>query len=227
MRWRRFYRFKAMLAGGMLIAVLTSAGMVLYNNRFEVFPRSLHEIEPGGLYRGGRQAPRVLEGLIRKHGFRTIINLDDKVLDDDPAGPPKADSYLPEKNLAKTHGIGYFAFLWKGSGVGPFQEYDRVATLIAQAERPVFFHCSAGSKRVSAALAAYWIRFQGHTYDQAMERLRREYGLTLGDEGKLPLHLRSYFEYTKKTPLSAPAGLGGKSACMYPRAREISGNRFR
>ena len=218
MRWKKNCRFKALLAGVVIFAVLTSAGFLLNHYKYYFYPRRFFAVEPGALYRGGRQTPRVLERLIRKHGFRTIINLDDKILDDDPADP-RPDRYLFEKKLAQAFGIQYHGFLWKGTGVGPFPEYDRAASLIADSARPVFLHCSAGSKRTGAALAAYWIRFHGLTYEQAMARLRNECDVVLDEQGALPTHLQNYYEYARKTPLQRNDAVPGRLDARPHRSR--------
>jgi protein tyrosine/serine phosphatase len=170
--------------------------------RYYFFPAHFFVVEPDSFYRGARQTPSMLRRIIEEHHIRAIVNLDDKVLEREDLDRPDADPYEQEKALAKEYGIQYYGFIWEGSGVGPYQEYDEVADILASlANRPVFLHCAAGEKRTNAALAAYWIRHRGYTLEQAVEGLIL-YGQNPSRRPEFMDHLRGYYEYTKRHPRS-------------------------
>jgi len=181
-----------------VVAILAAATAVVREHRYYLWPKRFRVVEPGAIYRGGKQTPRILRKIIRKYRIKTIVNLDDKVLEKDEPDRPGADPYKAEKVIARELGVRYYGFIWQGSGNGPFAEYDKVADILAStATRPVFVHCAAGQKRSNAALAAYWIRRRGYTFEQAVERLKREYGLIPEQKPDFLGHLKRYYEYCR------------------------------
>jgi protein tyrosine/serine phosphatase len=190
-RLRYFWRLACIAA---VLFLMTLAGLGMKSMRGYWLPIRVAAIEQGGIVRGAHQSPRVMQHLIDKYHFRTIINLDDKVLDgrDDP------DRYREEKQLARRLNIRYVSFLWTGNGRGLFSEYDAVADLLADpANRPVFVHCAAGEKRTNAALAAYLIRCRGYTIEQVIGALSA-FNLTPDKQPKQIQYLREYSEYVQQ-----------------------------
>ncbi len=169
-----------------------------------VLPFRVKVVEPGVIVRGARQSPWVLRRVLRKYGIRTIINLDDRVLERQALDRADADPYAKEKAIAAEMGARYFGFIWQGSGIGPYEEYDMVADVLASSEtRPVFVHCAAGQKRTNAALAAYWIRHKGYSLEQTVEGLKT-YGLIPERKPDFMKHLTGYFDHTRRHPRPSP-----------------------
>jgi len=209
----RPFTLRKMLA---LAAVIVLAGGTVWaikEYRHYLHAANFYVVEPGSFLRGARQNPYMLRKIIEEHHIRAIVNLDDKVLERQDLDRPDADPYEAEKALAKEHGIQYYGFIWQGSGVGPYEEYDEVADILASpANRPVFLHCAAGEKRTNAALAAYWIRHCGYTLDQAVQGLI-PYGLSPSRKREFVDHLRGYYDYTKSHPRS---GVSAPPAPTHP-----------
>jgi protein tyrosine/serine phosphatase len=186
--------------GVVAVALLAALGWGVKVLRHHFLPHHFYVVESGGIYRGARQSPNVLRKIIREYHIRTIVNLDDKVLEKENPGRPGADLYADEKAIAKESGLQYYGFVWQGSGIGPYPEYDVVADILATtSSRPVFLHCAAGEKRTNAALAAYWIRRRGYTLEQAVEGLKH-YGFVPRRKPDFMEHLRGYDEYVKRHP---------------------------
>jgi len=186
------------------VGVIAALGLAVKNFRYHFVPHDVSVVEPGGIVRGARQTPFMLRKIIQDYHIRTIINLDDKVLERRNKNRPDADPYVREKAIARDLGVQYHGFVWQGSGIGPYPEYDAVADILATtSSRPVFLHCAAGEKRTNAALVAYWIRYRGYTLERAIEGLM-PYGFTPSRRPELIEHLRGYFEYTKRTPQPGP-----------------------
>ncbi|KPL05648.1 hypothetical protein AMJ85_11450 [candidate division BRC1 bacterium SM23_51] len=187
-----------------IVAIVLS---ILREYRHHFYPKRFRIVELGAIYRGGRQTPPMLRKIIEKHQIRTIINLDDKVLEKDEPYRAEADRYAEEKAIAKEYGLQYHGFVWGGDGIAPFEEYNQVADILAStASRPVFVHCAAGAKRTNAALAAYWLRHRGYTFEQAVEHLQRDYGLIPKRKPDFLRHLRAYYEYASQKPPPNPRG---------------------
>ena len=204
---RRMKSLTRRQAIGAILAVVAIAalGWAIKTFRGYFFPHRFYVVESGAIYRGSRQTLRITRKIIEKHHIRTIINLDDKVLERENVDRPDADPYADEKGIAKEGGLQYYGFLWQGSGIGPYQEYDAVADILATtSSRPIFLHCAAGEKRTNAALAAYWLRHRGYTLEQAIKGLR-PYGLSPSRKPAFMEHLRGYYEYVKSNP--KPSGL--------------------
>lgn len=184
-----------------VVVLLVAAEEILREHRYYIYPKRFRTVEPGAIYRGGRQTPRILRKIIEDYQIQTVINLDDKILEKDDPQRVGADRYREEKAIAKEYGLQYYGFIWEGGGIGPFEEYDAVADILASTvSQPVFVHCAAGKKRSNAALAAYWIRRCGYTFEQAVEHLQRDYGLVPKKKPDFLRHLRLYSEYTSRNP---------------------------
>ena len=197
-------RTVVILAAAGLIAL---AGFGLKKYRSHFFPHRFYVVESGAIYRGARQTPEIMRSIIQKYGIRTIVNLDDKVLEKGNPNAPGADVYAEEKAVARDLGVQYFGFIWNGSGLGAFDEYDAVADILATTStRPVFIHCAAGEKRTNAGIAAYWIRFRGFTLDRTVEELKR-YGLRPFRKPSLMKYLTAYYDYTKQNPRPHPSAV--------------------
>jgi len=194
---------RRILYGALALGIVAVATWAVKEFRFYVLPRRFAVVETDKIYRGGRQTLPVLKRILRKHNIRTIINLDDKLLEKDEPWRPGADRYVHQKNLAKALGIQYRGFIWNGSGVGPFDEYDAVADILATtSSQPVFVHCAAGKKRTNAAIAAYLIRYRAYSFDQVVQYLERN-GLSPRRKRELIGHLSRYYEYAMNNPRPA------------------------
>jgi len=202
---RLIARAKTISRRQLLVATATIVALVVVawtikTFRHYVLPHHFYVVENGGIYRGARQTSPILRKLIREYGIRTIVNLDDKVLEREDRDRPGADRYADEKAIVKEYGLQYYGFCWQGSGVGPYPEYDAAADILATtSSRPIFLHCAAGEKRTNAALAAYWIRHRGYTLQQAIDGLLA-YGLSPVRKQDFLAHLRGYYEYVRANP---------------------------
>lgn len=190
------------VAASLVLVSTATWGLIKYRDRF--LPHRFYVVQRGAIYRGARQSPAMLRDLIQKYRIRTIVNLDDKVLDKANPNAPGADLYAEEKTIARELGLQYYGFAWKGSGIGVYEEYDAVADILATTSTwPVFIHCAAGQKRTNAGIASYWIRYRGHTFEQAIEGLKR-YGLKQLEKPDFVAHLSGYCDYVSRHPRPHP-----------------------
>ena len=120
-------------------------------------------ITPGKLVRGAWQRPRMLERLIHREQIHTIVTLT-AINQDDP-------KYVEQAAVVKRTGVDWVLIPMRGS-TATLDQMEQAADLLADpARQPVFFHCVAGHHRTSLAHAAYRIRHDRWSAEQAWTEL--------------------------------------------------------
>lgn len=120
-------------------------------------------VVPGRIFRGAWQAPEALRRIIARERVRTIVTLT-AINRDDP-------KYLGQKRVIDETGADWIIVPMRGS-TATLDQLVETADLLANATRqPVFFHCVGGHHRSNLAQAAYRIRHQGWSADQAWAEL--------------------------------------------------------
>ncbi|HEU5118784.1 MAG TPA: hypothetical protein VFT74_19485, partial [Isosphaeraceae bacterium] len=121
-------------------------------------------VEPGRLVRGAWQEPYPLKRLIEREQIRTIVTLT-AINKTDP-------KYVKQKNVVESTGVGWVLIPMRGSTASLDQMAEAADLLADPARQPVFFHCVGGHHRTGLVHAAYRIRHQGWTAEQAWNELR-------------------------------------------------------
>jgi protein tyrosine phosphatase (PTP) superfamily phosphohydrolase (DUF442 family) len=143
------------LAG--LLTVAAIVGAVVYRN--EWMEKRVQVIHPGQLVRGAWQRPTPLRRIIEREGIKTIVTL--------TAINSTDRKFIDQTRVVKEQGIDWVIIPMRGSRA-TVEQMAIAADLLADPERqPVFFHCVAGHHRTSLAHAAYLIRHEGYTAEQA------------------------------------------------------------
>ena len=157
-----------------------------YTNR-----KRFREVAPGRLYRSGQFTAGGLRAIVRDHGIRTVINLQEE----------NADPYMPEEWLSAPHvlesdlcrqlGLNYYA-LFGGEGVSeaelrngkrPAVIDDYLRILDDPANDPVLIHCKAGLHRTGRLTAIYRMEYENWSAGEAMQELRANgYGNFMASE---------------------------------------------
>jgi len=151
-RWRRRLAF-ALVAFGVYGAIAA---------RYEYLEKRVVQVEPG-LVRGAWQRPWPLERVIERAGIRTIITLT-AINTHDP-------KYVDQLGVVERTGVDWILVPMRGS-TATIEQLAAAADLMEDPKRrPVYFHCVAGHHRTNLALAAYRIRHQGWTAEQAWNEL--------------------------------------------------------
>lgn len=147
------------------IIVLSLVCGVAIDRRHEVFEKRVAVIVPDHLVRGAWQRPWPLRRLIDREGVRTIVTLT-AINTHDP-------KYVMQRKVVDQAGIDWVIVPMRGS-TATIEQLAETADLLADSERqPVFFHCVAGHHRTNLALAAYRIRHEGWSAEQAWSELLR------------------------------------------------------
>lgn len=135
-----------------VILLILGSGVALFEAfKYEFTPKRFGVVDPGLVYRSGQISPRMIEPTLRKHGIRTVIDLQGL------ANGPVAERDA-EQAAVRALGIDYHQYGLSGNGTGPIVRYaDALQTLVAseRAGRPVLVHCAAGTQRTGVAIAFY------------------------------------------------------------------------
>jgi tyrosine-protein phosphatase SIW14 len=145
-----------------LCAVL-SPGLVLSQEtepRYEELP-NFHKISDQ-LYRGAQPKKG---GLKKLHdlGVRTILNL-----------RGESEETNQQQAEAESLGMQYIVVSMSNAGRPTEEQVSRALSVIEGADKaPVFVHCKRGADRTGAIIAAYRIKHDGWTDEQALEEAKR------------------------------------------------------
>lgn len=136
-------------------------------------------VEEGTLYRSGLLAPDELERVLRRHGIRTVVNLQ-----------PRSINALPwhaAEAAACARAGAELVDLPLEAGTPPTaEEVTRWLELMDDpARRPVLVHCQHGVIRTGMLVAAFQIARRGYDNDRAWRELP-----TFGHRLHLPRHGR-------------------------------------
>jgi protein tyrosine phosphatase (PTP) superfamily phosphohydrolase (DUF442 family) len=152
---------RTLIVGLAVAACLTSGLLFAVWYREYWFEKRVKVLVPGRLVRGAWQRPGPLRKLIEREGIRTIVTL--TAIN---SGDPK---FLEQSSVLRSSGIRWVIVPMRGSR-GTVEQMALAADLMADPDcQPVFFHCVAGHHRTSLAHAAYLIRHEGFTAEQAWE----------------------------------------------------------
>src|SRR5262249_41242355 len=132
--------------------------------RYEQLP-NFHQVNER-LFRGGQPKQGGLKKL-SELGIKTIINL-----------RGESEGTNEQEVEAKKLGMHYFNVPMSNLGRPTDEQVSRALAIIDDPENgPVFVHCRRGADRTGAIIAAYRIKHDGWTADQAMEEANR-YGMS-------------------------------------------------
>ncbi|MDR3621502.1 protein-tyrosine phosphatase family protein [Paludisphaera borealis] len=152
---RRLISLGLGLAG--LLAVAAIGVVIQYRN--EWLEKRVQVIQPGRLVRGAWQRPTPLRRIIAREGIKTIVTL--------TAINSTDHKFIDQTRVVREQGIDWVIIPMRGSRA-TVEQMAIAADLLADPDRqPVFFHCVAGHHRTSLAHAAYLIRHEGYTAEQA------------------------------------------------------------
>ena len=130
---------------------------------YDLFEKRVSVVVPGHLIRGAWQRPGPLRRIIERENIKTIVTL--ATVDSDPY------RYLAQAGIASEKGARWLFVPMVGSSATLEQMAEAADLLADPKNQPVLFHCVAGHHRTSLAHAAYRIRHEGWTAEQAWAEL--------------------------------------------------------
>ena len=138
----------------MSFTLLATAGCATVGHH-EVGIDNFDQVSPA-LFRGGQPTQQGIKTLAEYH-VKTVINL-------------RGDGDSQEAQWVRDAGMTYLHLPLDAETVTP-QDAERFLELLAQAPAPVFVHCHVGRDRTGMAVAAYRLREQGWTQQEAVNDL--------------------------------------------------------
>jgi protein tyrosine/serine phosphatase len=146
------------------LGVITS-GAYIEHVWYDWHEKRVAVVVPGRLTRGAWQRPAALRDIIDREKIRTVVTL--AIIDE------KIERYDEQARVLKEKGVRWL-FVPMVDSTATMEQMAEAADLLADPElQPVFFHCVAGHHRTSLAHAAYRIRHEGWTAEQALDELAR------------------------------------------------------
>ncbi|MFO0890275.1 MAG: hypothetical protein U0790_14180 [Isosphaeraceae bacterium] len=148
------------IVGGLTAAVcLASVLLAAAWIRDRWLEKRVQVVVPGRLVRGAWQRSWPLRRIIEREGIRTIVTLT-AINSSDP-------KFVDQAAVVRETGIRWLIVPMRGSRGTPEQMALAADLLADPACQPVYFHCVAGHHRTSLAHAAYLVRHEGFTAEQA------------------------------------------------------------
>jgi protein tyrosine phosphatase (PTP) superfamily phosphohydrolase (DUF442 family) len=147
------------------LALTVGLGMLVFLvwHRDDWVEKRVRVIVAGRLVRGAWQRPGPLRHVIAREGIKTIVTL--------TAINSTDSKFLDQQQVVKEMGIDWVIIPMRGSRATA-EQMALAADILADSRRqPVFFHCVAGHHRTSLAHAAYLIRHEGRTAEQAWQAI--------------------------------------------------------
>jgi tyrosine-protein phosphatase SIW14 len=165
---------------GVLVAAVVLGVPAAYYRSGYTNQKRFRVVTPGKFYRSGQFTASGLRDIIRGHGIRTVINLQEE----------NRDPYMPEEWLSEPHvretevcrelGVNYYS-LYGGETVPPEvfaagkrpQAIDQYLRILDDPKNyPVLLHCKAGLHRTGSFTAVYRMEYEGWSAAAAMMELR-------------------------------------------------------
>jgi protein tyrosine/serine phosphatase len=127
---------------------------------------NFHEVHDW-LYRGGRPDREDVANL-KERGVRTIVDLERTLFD------PEPEVVNTERTWTVKAGIRFEHIPLHPIKAPSKSDIERALSLIADpSNRPVYVHCNRGSDRTGIVAAAYRIRYDGWTVEDAFEEMKK------------------------------------------------------
>lgn len=129
------------------------------------FEKRVRTVAAGRLIRGAWQRPGPLRRVLARENVRTVVTLT-AINRDDP-------KYVAQAAALRGTGVDWVIVPMRGSSA-TLDQMAEAADLLADPRRqPVFFHCVAGHHRTNLVHAAYLIRREGCSADEAWDAVAR------------------------------------------------------
>ena len=116
------------------------------------------------LYRSGQLTGDQLTAAIKRHGIRTVINLQ-----------MPGDELAAERDLCARLGVDFVNLPMPGDGFGEEWQFREILKITDDPQRrPAVVHCARGTCRTGAAVAIYRFERDGWTLEDVATEMRRQ-----------------------------------------------------
>jgi protein tyrosine/serine phosphatase len=156
---------RKLLYGLLLLAVALPAGwLIVLDRQGRLVWDHWDEAKRGVLYRSGQLTGDQLTAAIKRHGIRTVINLQ-----------MPGDELAAERDLCARLGVDFVNLPMPGDGFGEEWQFREILKITDDPQRrPVVVHCARGTCRTGAAVAIYRFERDGWTLEDVATEMRRQ-----------------------------------------------------
>jgi hypothetical protein len=174
---------RARLFMAVCLAVLVIGIPILRYRVVYVTEKRFREVDPGKFFRCGQLPAANLREEIRKHGIKTVINLQDEYPD-----PSLSEGYfdaphIPESQVCAEAGARFTFLSWEGergllarNTASPTHHPQVIDDFLKICDDPnnypILIHCLAGLHRTGALTAVYRMEYDGWSAADAIRELR-------------------------------------------------------
>jgi protein tyrosine/serine phosphatase len=156
---------RKVLYGLILLAVVLPTGwLIVLDRQGRLIWDHWDEAKRGVLYRSGQLTGDQLTAAIKRHGIRTVINLQ-----------MPGDELAAERELCARLGVDFVNLPMPGDGFGEEWQFREILKITDDPQRrPAVVHCARGTCRTGAAVAIYRFERDGWTLEDVATEMRRQ-----------------------------------------------------
>ena len=156
---------RKLLYGLILLAVVLPAGwLIVLDRQGRLVWDHWDEAKRGVLYRSGQLTGNQLTAAVKRHGIRTVINLQ-----------MPGDELAAERDLCARLGVDFVNLPMPGDGFGEEWQFREILKITDDPQRrPAVVHCARGTCRTGAAVAIYRFERDGWTLEDVATEMRRQ-----------------------------------------------------
>jgi protein tyrosine/serine phosphatase len=129
---------------------------------------NFHEVTPGVLYRSKQLTAEQFDRFIRKYGIKTVINLRGTSL--------QAKWYRKEMAAVAKDSIIHYDVPLSSTRYVPSRVLDSIMSLFGESPEPILVHCQAGADRTGLFCAAWKLKIEEVSPEEASKQLSIVYG---------------------------------------------------
>jgi protein tyrosine/serine phosphatase len=129
---------------------------------------NVHVVEPGELYRSAQLNGASLDGVLKRHGIKTVINL----RGENAASP----WYRDEMAAVQADGVSHIDVRMSATHEPDPATLAKLIEALRTGPKPILIHCQSGSDRTGLASAIYEVLVAGRPAAEASKQLSFFYG---------------------------------------------------
>ncbi|WP_353662581.1 hypothetical protein [Hydrogenimonas sp. SS33] len=169
--------------------------LIVEHNLVNTLWLNLHPVDEGKLWRSAQPTPWQLKKLVKKYGFKTVINL--------RGSKPHRPVYALERRTCDELGVTMADISLFSRRIPDDLMLRELKTLFETVEYPALMHCKAGADRSSLASTLYLHWMKKMPVREAMKSQLRfwPYGyIAASGAGVIGAYFEAFVAYEKKHP---------------------------
>ena len=152
---------------GIVAVALTAGSCGAYWGAIQ-YQGNFHAVTEGAFYRSAQLSKDELQGAIREHKIRSVLNL---------RGAHSGQAwYDDELAVSQSLGVAHYDYALSSHRFVTKQQIGEVLGIVRDAPKPLLVHCKAGADRTGLVSALYRFAGEGVSADQADRELSLVYG---------------------------------------------------